>query len=190
MASKAYTSHLTVLLKDAEELEAGHKRLRTGRVGRQWGLGALNRGVVVLSVSAWEAYVEELLKESIEVIKPAAPPMGVWPAVSASARTQIGRFNNPNTDNVRNLFADALGLADVTASWFWQGVDPARARERLTEALKYRHEIAHGVNPRPTVVNAYAKRLPGFFRLLGRCTDRAVRNHLVQDLGVAAPWPE
>ena len=189
MASHAYDDYLAALLQDAEELETAHKRLRTGKVGRQWKLGALNRGVVVIAVSAWEAYVEELVKESLEAIRPPAPPMGVWPALNASARGQVGRFNNPNPDNVRTLFAEALGLIDVANGWHWKGVDTVRARERLAEALQRRHQIAHGVNPRPTIHNQYAKRLPGFFRRLGQCTDRQVRQHLVNTLGVAAPWP-
>jgi hypothetical protein len=179
-----------VLLQDAEELDAAHRRLRTGRQGRQWGLGALNRGVVVLAVSAWEAYVEELLKESVEALKPPVPPLGIWPALSASVRSNIGRFNNPDTDKVRALFSEGLGLLDVTAAWSWQAVDPRRARERLSEALRFRHQIAHGVSPRPIVQNAYARRLPGFFRRLGQQTDRAVRVHLVNNLGIAHPWPE
>jgi hypothetical protein len=188
MASNAFTLHLVPLLQDAEELDAAHRRLRTGHVGRQWRLGALNRAVVVLSVSAWEAYVEELLKEAVDTLRPGAPPMGAWPALNATVRSQVGRFNNPNTENVRTLLADGLGLQDVTQSWAWQGVDPGRARERLAEALRNRHQIAHGVNPRPTVQNHYARRLPGFFRRLARCTDRAVRDHVVQELGVADPW--
>lgn len=189
MASSAYNDYLAVLLRDAEELEAGHKRLRTGNVGRQWGLGALNRGVVVLSVSAWEAYVEELVKEAVEKMRPQAPPMGVWPALNATARSQVGRFNNPNPDNVRGLFAEALGLPDITLGWHWKGVDNIRARDRLAEALRYRHEIAHGVNPRPTIHNQYANRLPGFFRRLGRCTDASVGSHLSGVLGIPNPWP-
>jgi hypothetical protein len=83
MTSTAYANYLDVLLMDAEELEAAHERLRTGTVGRQWRLGALNRGVVVLSVSAWEAYVEEVMKECLEAIRPQSPPMGVWPSLNA-----------------------------------------------------------------------------------------------------------
>lgn len=189
MSSKAFSTYLDILLKDAEELVAAHGRLRTRKVGRQWGLGALNRGVVVLSVSAWEAYVEELVKESLERLKPAGPQMGTWPSLNASARGLVGRFNNPNPENVRTLISEAIGFANVTASWSWQGVDPVRARMRLAEALRHRHEIAHGVNPRPTIHNVYARRLPAFFRRVGRCTDRAVREYLVNTLGVVNPWP-
>jgi hypothetical protein len=185
MASNAYTAYLDLLLQDAEELEAAHKKLRTGKVGRQWGLGALNRGVVVLAVSAWEAYIEELVKESVEAIRPSAAPMGTWPALNATARSQIGRFNNPNPDNVRSLFADTLGLADITVCWCWQGVTAERAWERLAEALRKRHEIAHGSSPRPRILNQYAKQLPGFFRRLGKCTDEAVRDYVMKRLGIA-----
>jgi hypothetical protein len=181
--------HLVVLLKDAEELGAAHGRLSTGKAGRQWGLGALNRGVVVLCVSAWEAYVEELVKEAVEAIRPPGQPLGPWSAVNAAARSAVGRLNNPTPDNVRSLFSDALGLADITAAWRWKGTDTERATDRLAQALRTRHEIAHGVNPRPTVHNSYAKRLPGFFRSLGLCTDAATRDYLVTALGVAAPWP-
>lgn len=190
MSSKAFSQYLDALLKDAEELEKAHGKLRTNKQGRQWGLGALNRGVVVISVSAWEAYIEELVKECLEAMRPPAPPFGVWPSLNAAARSQIGRFNTPNPDNVRTLLSEAIGIADVTDSWFWQGTSPKRARERLAEALRHRHHIAHGVNPRPTIHNQYASRLPEFFRRLGRCTDGAVRGYLVGTLGVRKPWPK
>jgi hypothetical protein len=104
-------------------------------------------------------------------------------------RGQVSRFNNPNPDNVRNIIADSIGLTDITVCWTWQGVDATRARERLGEALRTRHEIAHGVNPRPIVHNNYAKRLPGFFRRLGKCTDNCLRDYLVKTLGISNPWP-
>jgi hypothetical protein len=187
MPSTAYTDHLLVLLKDAEELGDAHKKLRTGKVGRQWGLGALNRAVVVISVSAWEAYVEAVVKEAVEALKPTVPQLGAWPTLKAQVQSKVARFNNPNTEQVRGLFEE-IGLLDVTSAWHWNSVDVVRARQRLAEALKSRHEIAHGVNPRPTIHNKDANKLPGFFRRLGECTDRAVKQHLVQELGIVAPW--
>lgn len=188
MASSAYSDHLEILLQDADELVNAHSQLKTGQAGRQWGLGALNRAVVVISVSAWEAYVEEVVKESVGSLRPANPPMGNWPSMNANARSLVGRFNNPNTDNVRSIIADTLGLQDVTQSWFWRACSAQTARAKLHEALRFRHEIAHGVNPRPTVHNSYASWLPGFFRRLGACTDAALHDYLVNTLGVANPW--
>jgi hypothetical protein len=189
LSSLAYVEHLEVLLADARELDNAHRQLRTGLPGRQWGLGSLNRAVVVMCLSAWEAYIEELVKEAIESFRPQPTDRTLWQSVNADARSQIGRFNTPNVENVRRLIADTIGLQDVTQSWAWQNTTIAQARDRLTEAITHRHHIAHGVNPRPTIQNTYSRRLPAFFLRLGRATDGAVRQYLVGTLGVADPWP-
>jgi hypothetical protein len=188
MPSQAFTNYLDVLLRDAEDIQDAHTELRTGNAGRQWGLGGLNRASVVMCVSAWEAYVEELTKESLEKMRPAAPPLGNWPALNASARSEIGSFNNPNPEKVRMLFANCIGLQNITVSWHWQGCAVAEAVNHLQQALSYRHQIAHGVNPRPVVHNYYSRWLPGFFRRLGRKTDDAVKDYLMQTLALPIPW--
>src|SRR5437667_3167935 len=139
MPSNAFTQHLVVLLEDAEELLAVHTQLRTGRPGRQWGLGALNHAVVVMCVSAWEAYIQEVIVEAITAIRPASGvPLGNWVALNASARSLVGRFNNPNVDNVRMLISDALGLPNITTSWSWKNCTDEYARTLLAEALRLR----------------------------------------------------
>ncbi len=188
MASNAYSQVLLVLLQDAKELDSAHSRLRTGQPGRQWGLGAINRAAVVMSLSAWEAYIENVVIEAINSFRPNPPHPTLWQSLNANALSQIGRFNTPNVDNVRRLVADTLGLPDIDQAWHWQNTTVAQARNRLTEAINFRHQIAHGVNPRPTIHNNYTRRLPGFFRMLARATDDAVRNHLVSNLMVPQPW--
>jgi hypothetical protein len=190
MPSNAFTQHLVELLRDAGELLDVHSQMRTGRPGRQWGLGALNRAVVVMCVSAWEAYVEEVLIEAITAFRPAGgAPLGNWTALNAGARSAVGRFNNPNVENVRMLISDAIGLPDITSWWSWQNCSIAHARELLGDALRLRHQIAHGVNPRPTIHNQDATRLPSLFRRLGIRTDAGIRDFLVNTLGIANPWP-
>jgi hypothetical protein len=153
-------------------------------------MGSINRAVVVTCVSAWEAYVAEVVIESINAMRPAAPAtLGPWTALNAAARSAVGRFNNPNVDNVRLLLSDALGLANITASWSWRNCTVQHAREMLAEALRLPHEIAHGVNPRPVIHNDYASWLPDFFRRLGSRTDAGIRDYLVTTLGIVNPWP-
>lgn len=149
----------------------------------------LHRAVVVACVSAWEAFVEELVREALEALRPPGPPMGTWPALNATARAAIGRFNTPNTDQIRILISDALGLTGIQDSWAWPGCVPADARGQLQRVMDLRHAVAHGVNPRPEVDFAYATGLPRFFKRLGECSDRGVREYLVATLGVANPWP-
>lgn len=189
MPSNAYTIHLEELLQDADELDDAHARLKTGNPGRQYGLAALNRATVVMCVSAWEAYIEELIRESVLAMRPAAPPLGVWSAHQASVLGQLGRFNNPNMENVRMLLSDAIGLPDVQQFWLWRNCTSTQAAQRLAMAMRLRHQIAHGVNPRPVIHNQYSSQLPDFFRRLGAATDRAVRDHLVNAIGIPDPWP-
>jgi hypothetical protein len=177
------------LLDDAAELIAAHRRLKTGTPGRQYGLGSINRDIVIACVSAWEAYIEELVREALEAIRPPAPPLGLWPALNATVRGQLGRFNTPNVENVRMLISDALGLPDVQHSWTWPNCTSAQAVQRLIRVMELRHQIAHGVNPRPAIQHQYSSPLPGFFHRLALCTDNAVRHHLVTVHGIGNPWP-
>jgi hypothetical protein len=174
---------------DADELNNAHVRLRTGNPGRQYGVASLNRATVVMSVSAWESYIEELMRECLQALRPAAPPVDPWPALNAYVLGLLGRFNTPNAANVANLINNSLGLADIRPSWSWQNCTPLQAEQRLDQAMTYRHEIAHGVNPRPNILNSYSNQLPGFVRRLARCTDEAVRLHLVNIHDVVTPWP-
>ncbi|MCI0680971.1 MAG: hypothetical protein L0Y71_02605 [Gemmataceae bacterium] len=190
MPSNAFKQHLLVLLGDADELLGAHAGLRTGKPGRQWGLGALNRAVVVICVSAWQAYVQEVTVEAMTTLRPAVgAPLGAWYSLNASTRSSAGRLNTTNVDNVRMLLSHTIGLQDVTASWFWKNCTSDRARQLLAEALTFRHQIAHGVNPSPVIQNAYATWLPTFFRRLGVRTDAGIRDFLVNTLGIANPWP-
>ena len=117
MPSNSFSVHLQQLLLDAEELEESHNQLRTGSRGRQYGLASLNRAAVVMSVSAWESYVEELTRESVLTLRPLAPDLGPWPALNAYVMGLLGRFNNPSPPKENQLFRDCFGLENVSNSW-------------------------------------------------------------------------
>lgn len=189
MASNAITGHLLPLLDDATHLSEAARQLPVGVVGRPLRVAALNRAIVVTCASAWEAYIEELIRESLNVLRPAAPPLGLWPALNATVRGQLGRFNTPNTENIRLLISDALGLQDIQTNWAWQNCTSVQAVQRLADVMTLRHQLAHGVNPRPVVPTYYSNQLPDFFHRLGRCTDRAIRTHFENVLGIANPCP-
>jgi hypothetical protein len=93
LSSNAFSIHLQQLLRDAEELDDAHARLRTGHPGRQYGLASLNRATVIMSISAWESYVEELLRDCLLALRPAAPPLGSWPALNAHVLGLLARFD-------------------------------------------------------------------------------------------------
>lgn len=189
MASRAWTSHLETLLEDSEHLIEASRKLPRGESGRRLRMLAINRAIVVASVSAWEAYIEELIRESLDALRPPTPSLGLWPALNATVRGQLARSNNPNTENIRLLLSDALGLQDIHTFWTWHNFTSDQAVQKLSAVMTLRHCIAHGVNPRPVVDSFYAGQLPEFFRRLGRSTDLAVRDHFVNVLGIVNPWP-
>jgi hypothetical protein len=189
MASNALQDHLEAVLIDAEELVAAHANLCTGKRGRQYGLGAINRAIVVMCAAAWEAYVEEIVREAINsLIPPTGSARTAWPALNANALNELKRFNTPNSQNVRNLLSKTLALPDVTTSWYWQNCSTQKAVSYLDNFLQIRHETAHGVNPRPVVHNNYTSWLPSFVRNLARRTDASIASHLASLHGIARPW--
>ncbi len=190
MPSRAYTDTLEPLLADADALGGSYTVLQSSRRTPNGGRAAVARAMAVLCVSAWEAFVEELVREALTLLRPPAPPMGVWPALNASVRGALGRFNTPNADQVRSLLSESLGLPDVPNSWAFEGFEPPQNRERLHRLMELRHQIAHGTNPRPAVPIRYARPLPRFVRYLALASDAAVRTHLVETLGIPNPWPE
>jgi hypothetical protein len=52
-------------------------------------------------------------------------------------------LNTPKADNIQELFDEALGLADVSATWYWGGMARERARGKLDEYVTLRGDIAH-----------------------------------------------
>jgi hypothetical protein len=107
MASNAFTTHLLPVLKDADELLDAQVQLNAVMVpapapGTQWGLGALNRAAVVMLVSAWEAYIEQVAIEAVEALRPAHPaPLGSWPALYAAVKASAGQLHQPNVQHVK-----------------------------------------------------------------------------------------
>jgi hypothetical protein len=184
MPSLAYSEHLQQVLADVNELIQAHDRLTTGHRGRQWGVESINRAIVVIAISSWEAYVEKVLEESLQLIKPPLPTITNWQTLYASSKSAIGRFNTPNAENVKRLFRDNLGISDITCEWYWKKCDSSKAIENLNEALLMRHRIAHGTNPRPKIRNDYASWLPKLINNLAMCTDRGIKNYLEKEMGL------
>jgi hypothetical protein len=77
VASNAFTGHLVPLLRDADHLCVASGQLPGGIPARALRIAALSRAIVVTCVSAWEAYIEEVVRESLDALRPAAPPMAV-----------------------------------------------------------------------------------------------------------------
>lgn len=195
MPSHAFSNHLLEVLQDADEILDAQIQLNAALLppaapGAIWGIGALNRAAVVMLVSAWEAYVEQVAIEAVEALRPASNvPLGNWPALYAAVKASAGQLHQPNVQNVRMLISSSIGLADITASWTWHGMTVPGACQMLERAVATRNRVAHGVNPRPPVPTAEPTDLQVFFQQLASRTDAGIRDYLVNNLGIVHPWP-
>jgi len=157
------SSHsFSTLIGFVDQLVQIHGRLQAGR-GRRHEQDALHRAGVVMTVAAWESYIEKVVMEGVDAIgrqaglvAAAPPPVAAAPPLwarhvfglrHAELATSIKRFNTPNATNVRNLFLEALEF-DPWPCWTWH-VGPRQwnaeeMRRRLNSWLDVRHSVAHG----------------------------------------------
>jgi len=97
----------------------------------------------------------ELKKRIAAVVKNEKHELAVWKLADDGWRDVIRarlseltaernwNMNTPKSDQVDRLFADALGLASISASWKWPGMTAERARKKLDEFIALRGAIAH-----------------------------------------------
>jgi hypothetical protein len=133
-------------MRDPNNLVEIHRELKTGP-GRRTREVALNRAIVVLSVAAWQAYVQDVAKAALHHIRPApGDPQGGYPVLRGQVLSSVHRFATPNAENTRDLLLH-VGF-DPWPSWVWmQGpakVTSTQARERLNRWIRVRNAIAHG----------------------------------------------
>lgn len=199
------------LLGAVDQLVVIHGKLQVGR-GRRHEQDALHKAGVVITVAAWQSYVEKVLAEALDVIaadlqRPAAATprwaMHAFLMRRAGLRTDIKKFNTPNDQNVRELFRNALDF-DPWPSWEWHS-GPRQwtslvTRERTNAWVRVRHSVAHGFDlpgdvpwlrndqGQPRLTLGLLKECRKHFAFLVARTDRAFSDHLNQLHGLPAPW--
>jgi hypothetical protein len=154
----------SLALRDFNELMASvdqlidiHARIQEGR-GRRHRQEAIHRAGVVLTVAAWQAYIEKVAIEALEKIERRigldedGGPTPAWARASFKFRKPavtktVGDLSTPNSQNVWRLFDWSFGF-DVRPHWAWNS--PRRTwnssffASRTDEWLRIRHSIAHG----------------------------------------------
>jgi len=142
-------TEFSAAMKDPQNLIDIHRDLNAGR-GRRWRETTLNRSVVVITVAAWQADVEDLARGIVQTLKPApgAPGFGSWQLVKALTDGSLSRFNTPNSINTRNVLVN-VGF-DPTMHWTWTAgpasFNSGHVSTLMDEWLRVRHSVAHGAD--------------------------------------------
>lgn len=153
-------------------------------------------------VAAWEAYVNNLVRDFYTVI---AHPFdrrfqSIYTIAQQTAKNALERFNTPNWENTRGLFVEYTGY-DPIADWVWprRGVTNLQVHERLNEILRVRHSFAHGFDMpacnwtqspsgRVRLTGRGIQEIEAFFRNLVKATDKGMKAHILQTYGIATVW--
>ncbi|HBE21401.1 MAG TPA: hypothetical protein DEG17_23540 [Cyanobacteria bacterium UBA11149] len=153
-------------------------------------------------VAAWEAYIEELVRNFFDVTaNPLDPKFDAVHSIARNAAMEsIKRFNTPNFDNTRNLLVQYTGY-DPIGDWIWsvRSMNAVATRQMLNEILQVRHSFAHGFPIPPYSWTQTAtgkvrltakaiKDIEAFFRYLVYVTDRGMKQHIQTSYSIVVLW--
>jgi hypothetical protein len=210
MPSDSFAEYLQNL-RDVHRLVLLHASLNGSGRGRR-GLGHLTRGGILLLCAAWERYTESVLVESATYLRGhvpsrvAMPPnvaqnildhansnKNAWTAAQANGPTwggiyseyvqrQTDALNTPKYENLKNLFHNCIGVADVAAFW-------SRPSQEITDFVALRGEVAHRGSSSKYVTIADLKILEVCIKSFASETDNEVAHHLKTLSGAnRLPW--
>ena len=199
------------LMDSVDQLIEIHGQVQTGQ-GRRHRKEAIHRAGVVIIVAAWQAYVEKLGLECLEIIeqKLDEPNNPSWVKASFKFRKPailktIGDLNTPNSQNVQRLFDWSFGF-DPKPHWAWNSHGrvwaPQFFCDRTDQWLRIRHTIAHGnvlpnnltwikgPNGQARLTLNLLRECERHFWKLATLTDDAMRAFLIDQYGIVNPWDE
>lgn len=103
-------------------------------------------------------------------------------------RKYVGPLNTPSAHNVDQLFAELVGLHDVSKCWQRFKMSPTDARDRLKRLISLRGDIAHRVAATRSVVKDDVTNAVDLVGTLAALTSNLVRSH-VHGICTKYPWP-
>jgi len=90
----------------------------------------LKRAGLVMALTAWETYVEDLATEEMQSRLQPINGSHFGKFVQSRLDKELKYFHTPNSDKTKGLFLDYLGI-DVTELWKWNNYDKQRAKKTL-----------------------------------------------------------
>jgi len=207
MPSNARTT-LDANKTDLDRLWWFHSNEAGNNKGRKYGVEVLNKAVVVFVCAAWEAYCEDIILEAIDHIKADGADFNLLPKevktaiglriklekheqspwklagdgwkdiVVAHAKESVGALNTPKAGKLKTLFAETIGIKNITDNWSWQKCKVATAITRLDTFVTLRGELAHRLKATDAVTKKHGEDFFSHATLLAGKIDMSVRNHL------------
>jgi len=175
--SAAYENFKIAILDSERILEAYdllNKQRKEGREPEE-----LKRAALIMTLTAWETYVEDRVKEEVDSLLRVLEGSQVADYVQNKLANDLKSFHNPNSKKTKHIFEDFVGT-DVTDKWVWGGMDQDGVRERLNEWISKRGDAVHrSVTDKQAnhLVNRNdMRKCINFFKQLVEVTDSVLRD--------------
>jgi len=210
-------ANLTKSMRDVKRLMQIHSDVGGTTQGRRYGLDVLNKSGVVFVAAAWEAFVEDVALQAINHIlsvakNPKTIPLSIrkgvaryvqdskhdlkawdlaaegWKKVVREYKDDvIATFNTPKPHNVDNLFKRLLGVEEISAQWYWQGMSKTSASAKLRKFMETRGAIAHRGELPQSITKDYVEDRRKFINRLCVRTSNVIRDCIKTQVG-SYPW--
>ena len=141
----------------------------------------LKRAALVMALTAWETYVEDLLREAVTNRLRVVDGSYVGKFVLGKLEDELRRLHNPTSEKTKKLFLAFLEV-DPTERWVWQHFDAPKARKALDDLITKRGDAVHRARrtqpgtppPAHLVKREELDRAIRFLKSLVEATDQAL----------------
>jgi hypothetical protein len=139
----------------------------------------LKKASLILVLTAWETYVEDLASELLELKFSALTGSLSGRFIENQFKDRLKQFHNPDSRKTKQLFEEFFDI-DITEKWEWNNVSPKEARTQLNNWISKRGDAVHRYldeENKPIVIRKEdLLKCFRFFNELVRATDSAVEN--------------
>lgn len=169
-----------IAINDSEQILQAYDRLNRERIdGRD--PEELKRAALIMTLTAWETYVEDRVKEEVDSRLRALDGSQVAKYIRKQLEKDLKTFHTPNSQRTKHFFEDFVSK-DVTEHWSWGNHEVEDVRAKLNEWIKKRGDAVHrSITDKQSshlVSRDDMKKCVNFFRQLVEVTDRALDHEL------------
>lgn len=165
-----------IAIQDAERILDAYDKLNRDRIDNR-DPEELKRAALIMSLTAWETYVEDRITEVLQNQMRTLDGSQVARFVTETLKRELKYFHTPNTRKTKELFERFLNI-DVTAGWNWAGFETKTSTARLDEWIKKRGDAVHrSVMDKQSghlVSREDMKKCVTFFKNLVEATDKTL----------------
>jgi len=220
MAIASNNKHGTAFIENIREVDRLwkiHGQITTKGPGRKHDVQILHKSAIVLLVACWEAFIEDLARESLTAMISSATDHTVFPDhvlervasihsgpkawnlagdgwkkalegnLTGILAKTTGSLNTPKTAQTNELFEKTIGLKNLSAAWYWPSRSVDQSEKTLDDLVTLRGSIAHRVTTTSSVTLKHVTDSRAFIHRIAVKSHNNTCKYLSERIG-KSPW--